>query len=102
MSSRSDDADRGETKRVKAVVQGRVQGVNFRYHTRQKARELGLRGHVRNVPDGTVEVVAQGDEADVRAMLAWLERGPRMAHVSEVQVDWQSPVHDEQRFRVRY
>jgi acylphosphatase len=67
------------------LVSGRVQGVGFRWHARAKAEELGLGGWVRNLPDGRVELVLEGGEAPVRAMLAWLARGPTAARVSGVE-----------------
>lgn len=77
-----------ERKRLHATVHGRVQGVNFRYYTCQRARQLGLVGYVRNRWDGTVEVVAEGPERALQALLSWLHRGPRLAHVRQVEVQW--------------
>ena len=67
-------------------VSGRVQGVWFRATTRDKGEELGLQGFVRNLPDGRVEAVAEGDEAAIREFEAWLWTGPPLARVSEVEV----------------
>jgi len=92
----------GEAKRFRAVVHGRVQGVNFRYYTRQRARGLGLVGYVRNRWDGTVEVVSEGRPDALRRLLAWLHTGPSMAHVSRVEVRWEPPEGEFQRFEVRY
>ena len=69
-------------KRVHAVVRGRVQGVGFRAETHAEARRLGLEGWVRNLMDGTVEVLAAGDDAAVDQLIAWLKHGPRGAHVA--------------------
>ncbi len=66
------------------VISGRVQGVWFRASTKEKADELGLTGWVRNTPLGDVEAVFEGDEASVRAMLAWCRRGPPLAKVTTV------------------
>jgi acylphosphatase len=92
----------GETKRFHAVIHGYVQGVNFRYYTRQKAQQLGLVGYVRNRWDGTVEVVAEGEPGALQRLLSWLHRGPSLAHVSKVETEWVSPLGDFQRFEVRY
>lgn len=92
---------REDVKRFRAVVHGHVQGVNFRYYTREKARNLGLVGYVRNRWDGTVEVVAEGPEDALRSLLAWLHVGPSLAHVTEVEVSWQAPQGDFERFEVR-
>jgi acylphosphatase len=71
-----------------AVVTGRVQGVGFRFSAVRRARELGLLGTVSNMPDGSVEVQAEGKMRDLERMLEWLRRGPPGAHVRDVQVDW--------------
>ncbi len=65
-------------------LQGRVQGVGFRYATRQQALRLGLRGWVRNCDDGSVEARIHGEPARVRAMLEWLAEGPALAHVEHM------------------
>jgi acylphosphatase len=73
-------------KRVHAVVRGRVQGVGFRAATHYEARRLGLQGWVRNQMDGTVEVLAAGDDQAVDELVAWLKQGPRGAHVTSLNV----------------
>jgi acylphosphatase len=71
-------------KRLVAVVEGLVQGVGFRYATVRQARALGLTGTVRNLEDGRVEVVAEGEEEKLARLRAWLSRGPAGAHVRSV------------------
>ncbi len=88
--------------RVYCVVHGRVQGVNFRAATRQQARRLGLRGWVRNREDGTVEVVAEGDEEQVQQLVAWCHHGPPAARVARVDVEWAAPSGDLPPFEIRY
>ena len=66
------------------LVFGKVQGVYFRHSTRFEARRLALRGIARNLPDGTVEVLAQGTEAAVEELRVWLHQGPAQARVEEV------------------
>ncbi len=68
------------------LVSGRVQGVGFRWYAREKGQELGLAGWVKNLPDGRVEGWLEGEEGAVRAMLAWLEKGPPAARVKSVEV----------------
>ena len=70
---------------VRFVVSGRVQGVFFRASTRDEALRLGLTGHARNLPNGTVEVVACGDDAALAELGRWLELGPPLAQVSRVE-----------------
>ena len=68
----------------RCLVAGRVQGVWFRGTTRQKALALGLSGYARNLPDGRVEVVVSGPEAQVETLCAWLWDGPALARVEDV------------------
>lgn len=74
-------------KRARVVVSGRVQGVGFRMATRERARSRGVAGHVRNLPDGTVEAVFEGDADAVDALIAWCSRGPSGARVDDVKVE---------------
>ncbi len=65
-------------------VTGKVQGVFFRHSARLEAERLGIRGAARNLPDGSVEVLAAGDAAALDALREWLRRGPPLARVEEV------------------
>lgn len=69
-------------------ISGRVQGVGFRWHAREVALGLGLVGRVRNHPDGSVKLVAEGRREDLEALLDWLERGPARARVDGCEVAW--------------
>lgn len=75
-------------ERLHAVVRGSVQGVGFRYFIQRKARQLGLRGWVRNNDDGTVELLAEGGRSDLEQLMMAAEEGPRMARVQRVEVQW--------------
>jgi acylphosphatase len=66
------------------LVFGKVQGVYFRHSTRLEAEKLSIRGSARNLPDGSVEVIAQGDIEALERLRAWLGRGPAQARVLEV------------------
>jgi acylphosphatase len=70
------------------LVSGRVQGVGYRYFTRKKALELSLAGYAENLPDGRVEVVAEGEESDLKLFLHHLRQGPREARVEDLEVQW--------------
>jgi acylphosphatase len=70
------------SRRVYIRVSGRVHGVGFRYAALIEARRLGLAGWVRNVPDGTVELVAEGLPSAVQSLIAWCEHGPPSARVA--------------------
>jgi acylphosphatase len=87
-------------KRAKVIVQGSVQGVFFRAEARDRARALGLSGWVRNVPDGTVEAVFEGEPERVSTMVEWCRRGPSGAGVENVDVDWSEP-QGEEGFSIR-
>jgi acylphosphatase len=78
-----------DNHQLHAIVHGRVQGVGFRDATERRAVELGLSGWVRNKPDGTVEVTAEGDRATLERFLEFLHRGPSAARVSRVESQWQ-------------
>lgn len=73
---------------VHLLVQGRVQGVFFRASTEKKAVELGLSGWVRNCEDGSVEVHAEGDRENLDQFIAWCRKGPPLAKVNELDVNW--------------
>ena len=77
-----------EHKRLEAIVHGYVQGVGFRWWTRETARRLGVRGFVRNRMDRTVEVVAEGSEYALQQLLSVLETGPSAASVNHVDASW--------------
>jgi len=79
-----------------------VQGVFFRAYTRDRAMALGLTGWVRNLPDGRVAAVFEGDREKIDRMLAWLRQGPPYAAVDEVLTDWQPPLGEFQDFRIAY
>lgn len=69
------------------VVSGRVQGVWFRASTREQAERLGIGGHALNLPDGSVEVLACGDDAVLDQLAAWLRHGPELARVDDLAVE---------------
>ena len=77
-------------KQVRAAVRirGLVQGVNFRYFTRRTAEAHNVTGWVKNLPNGEVEALFEGREAEVRKVLAWCHEGPSSARVDEVRVEW--------------
>ncbi|MEJ5377892.1 MAG: acylphosphatase [bacterium] len=83
-------------------ISGRVQGVFFRSNTQQQAQARGLRGWVRNLPDGRVEAVFQGDPKKVEEMLHWCHQGPSGAWVKEVEVIWETPAQNLAGFRIAY
>jgi acylphosphatase len=91
----------GHLKRARIEVRGRVQGVGFRHACRREALALGLTGWVRNRPDGSVEIVAEGDAAALASLVAWCRRGPLWARVEDVAVVSEPPCGDCRDFAVR-
>lgn len=76
------------------LVSGKVQGVFFRASTRDRALDLKLSGRATNLPDGRVEVIAEGDATALDALETWLQHGPPMAHVDRVERSvWDGPVN---------
>lgn len=88
--------------RVHVYISGRVQGVFFRAHTRDKARSLGLKGWVKNLWDGRVEAIFEGEEEKVEEMIKWCHKGPRFSRVDNVEVKFEKPSGEFSGFEVRY
>jgi len=78
---------------ARVLVSGRVQGVFFRYSCAREAADAGLRGTVRNLPDGRVEAMFQGPKPAVQRLISWCHDGPPAARVAEVTFSWE-PVDD--------
>jgi acylphosphatase len=76
---------------VHIVVSGMVQGVGFRYFVQHHARQLGLTGWVRNLPNGDVEIESEGGREFVESLITYARRGPRLAVVSNIDVVWKEP-----------
>ncbi len=91
-----------ETVRAEVVVSGRVQGVWFRGTTYDQARALGLTGWVKNRWDGAVEAVFEGPRSKVQQMVAWCYRGPRLARVESVDLEWKQATGEFGGFSVTY
>jgi len=77
-----------DTSRLTALVHGRVQGVGFRAFVRRQALDLDLDGYAENLPDGRVEVVAEGERRELEHFLVKLREGPPHAEVMDIQVNW--------------
>lgn len=90
-----------EQSRLHAIIHGRVQGVGFRAFVIENGLTLGAKGWARNKWDGTVEVVAEGDRQLLERFLIVLRRGPRMANVTQVDLDWQASTGEFNSFSVK-
>ena len=87
--------------RAHVFVSGRVQGVFFRQKTKQQADSLGVNGWVRNLPDGGVEAVFEGDEEAVKALVEYCHHGPSYARVTNVNVVWEEYCGEFSDFKTR-
>ncbi|MUM76595.1 acylphosphatase [Pseudodesulfovibrio sp. F-1] len=83
-----------------SIIHGKVQGVWFRAWAADMARELGLTGWMRNLPDGGVETLAQGEKAPLERFVERLLDGPPLARVTQVETDWREPDKRFDRFSV--
>jgi acylphosphatase len=72
-------------RRVKIFVSGRVQGVYFRAFTKKQAKQLALNGWAKNLEDGRVEIVAEGNEAAIEKLIQWSQKGPMTARVDQIE-----------------
>jgi acylphosphatase len=88
-------------KRISLIVYGDVQGVFYRSYTRKKASELGLKGFVRNLPDGTVEVVAEGSEDKLNELIEFCKNNPGYSNVSKVEIKEEKATNKFDSFEVR-
>jgi acylphosphatase len=89
-------------KRIGAVVEGRVQGVGFRYFTQETACRHHLSGWVRNTPEGNVELEAQGGTADIEAFVKELREGPQLSQVTGLRTYDMPLEENEQGFAIRH
>jgi len=89
-------------KRIHVFISGRVQGVFFRYTSKELAEQLGVTGWIRNLPDGRVEAVIEGDEDKVEEMLEFFHKGPPLARVDKVEVIEEEYKGKFKDFRIRY
>jgi acylphosphatase len=88
-------------KRFHAIILGRVQGVFFRAMAREHAKALGIEGFAKNLPDGSVELDAQGEEDSLRELLRWCQHGPPGARVDDVNVAWRPLLEVSGGFQAR-
>ncbi len=89
-------------KRVHVIVKGKVQGVFFRYNTMKVAQSLGIKGWVRNLRDGSVEIVCEGEDKDIDELIKWCWRGPPGAFVEKVDIKEEEYVGEFSNFEIRY
>jgi len=88
--------------RVHVFVSGRVQGVAYRYFVERRAAEIPVTGWVRNLRDGRVEIMAEGEKADLEGFLGVLRQGPRMANVDDLDILWEDYRGEFEDFRIEF
>ncbi|MBI3793523.1 MAG: acylphosphatase [Nitrospinae bacterium] len=91
-----------EPARVHLTIKGRVQGVSYRAYTVETANKLGLKGWVKNTPDGGVEAVAEGEKGALEKLAEWCKEGPQLANVKSVLVNWEPFVGEFDDFDIAY
>tara|TARA_B100000959_G_C14949515_1_gene611311 strand:- start:915 stop:1196 length:282 start_codon:yes stop_codon:yes gene_type:complete len=88
--------------RVHVYISGKVQGVFFRSYTKDKAQKEGLNGWVKNLTDGRVEIVLEGNKEKCEEMLQWCHKGSPSSKVENVEIYWDKPTNNYKHFNVRY
>ena len=89
-------------KRVAVLVSGIVQGVFYRDYTNKKAKKLGITGFVKNETDGKVLAVAEGEEEKLKEFVRWVKRGPLLAQVEKIEVEWGKAKGEFTDFEILY
>lgn len=88
-------------KRLKIKISGRVQGVAFRHYAQTRASQTGIKGYVKNMPDGSVEIEAEGEEKALDEFVSWCRLGPDAARVEDINIQ-EIPVKGDKSFNIRY
>jgi acylphosphatase len=91
-----------ENVKARVIVEGRVQGVFFRYHTQEMAYKLNVKGWVKNRRDGSVEALFEGDKKNVDQIIQWCHRGPSEARVTNVRTTWENYSGEFDDFSINY
>jgi acylphosphatase len=92
---------KADRARLHLVISGRVQGVGFRFSAYDEAKDLAVAGWVRNLPNGDVEILAEGSRGNLQMLAAWAHHGPPSAHVTQVREDWSESTGEFSEFRIR-
>ena len=83
-------------------VHGRVQGVGFRYNVRRRAAALALKGYVRNLVDGRVEILARGSRERLGKFIGFMKNNPGISYVVKLDIDWEEPLGELEDFRIKF
>ncbi len=87
-------------KRCCIIISGKVQGVYYRAYTKIHAEKMNVNGYAKNLPDGRVEIVAEGDEFDVLSFIQFIRSGPPSAIIESFDVEWQKAKGEFKDFRI--
>jgi len=87
-------------KQVRVYISGRVQGVGFRWWVQKQAQSLKLTGWIKNLDDGRVEVLAQGDKGNLDILLKSLNHGPRFSEVKKFDISWEKEKNEFEGFKI--
>jgi acylphosphatase len=91
-----------EKKKARLLIKGRVQGVGFRWFVYTRARELGLKGSVRNLADGNVETIAEGEQIKIAALIDEIRKGTSFSRVVDLMVEWRNFSGEYNSFDIVY
>ena len=86
--------------RAHITISGNVQGVGFRFFTSKQAQSLNLVGTVKNMPNGSVDILVEGDKSTIQTFIDHVRQGPRLADVNSVDIEWQEPQNEFNRFQI--
>lgn len=89
-------------RRIRIYVSGSVQGVFFRDSTREKAQKLGVKGWVKNLADGRVEIMVEGEKEKVKELVEWSRKGPLIARVEDIEIKEEEYKGEFDSFEIRY
>jgi|SRR5699024_5971822 len=93
---------RDNMRRGHLFIEGKVQGVGFRYFTKINAEEIGVVGWVQNLPDGRVEAIFEGPEDHIDELVDRCEKGPGASRIDDVDFEWEEPTAEFDRFKIAY
>jgi len=88
--------------RVHVFISGRVQGVFFRSQTRREAKKIGITGWIKNLADGRVEAVFEGEEKQIKTMIEWARKGPLFAKVNGIEFEYEEPSEELSDFEIAF
>ena len=89
-------------KTYKIVISGEVQGINFRFFTKKKADELGIKGYIKNLENGNVEAIFQGDEDSIKKIINWCKKGPSSAKVDSIEINQIKLEKEYKEFKIEF